>query len=67
MSLEALGEVIDVCVDWSGLRGPKCWWAVSGSGKGGHSSVGGVGYMISTVVWSVLRCGGLGEGCGLAG
>jgi len=67
VSLEASGEVIDVCVDWSGLRGPKCWWTVSESGEGGHSSVRGVGSMIGFVVWSVLRCEGLGEGCGLAG
>ena len=67
MSHEASGEVIDVCLDWGGFRGFKGWRAVSGSGEGGHSSVRGVGSMIGSVVWSVLRCEGLGEGCGLVG
>ena len=60
---EASDEVIDVCLGWSRLGESKCGCSVSGSGEGGPSGVEGVG----SVVWSVVMCEGLGEGCGPLG
>ena len=59
VSHEASNEVIDVWLVWSWFGESECGCSVSGSGGGGPSGVEGVG----SVVWSVVMCEGLGEGC----
>ena len=63
MSYEASDEVMGVCLGWSRWGESKCGCSVSGSGESGPFGVEEVG----SVVWSVVRCEGLGEGCAPAG